>query len=516
MKAFFKSPSLLGRVGESPLLFLFLFFQSLVLSAQVTFPVDKNLSLPPEREIEKEVNGKFETIGKTRSIWKKESPWCVNHLKSIYQNTRNDLKCYSYSFKGDSLALVDKDVMFKFFVKAFAEHHPIVISPDMVWMMIGQGFSHYVNENSEAMRELLVSHQGKMTLSVMKATDDWEPVLNAFFEDILKTSKNDVAHLVTANFSTTGRVERMASQMLLMDVMKAYYEYEVITLVCGIPSVTLEGTPEDWQKVLNKTRQLEKYGLGWWVNDLTPILQEFVNASKGKVNTRFWQDMVMKLHQNQLTTARRSCGPGTQRGTTTKVDGWFLKFFPFNQDGRTPSIVPHNYDKMLPEMVRVPFLYRILGGEKNMEYPMEFWAGFVGVEEDTTTYALRPKIGWMVMEAEPSDEETLKLARMDWPQIKDVDEIPDVARRIGAVDQLNITFKDSIHVPDWIDDVKAESLILEGKYNESTLARLRQLLPDREIDTTIPKQIDISFPLSVLNKRAEEGYYRESRGLRVM
>ena len=147
MKAFFKSPSLLGRVGESPLLFLFLFFQSLMLSAQVTFPVDQNLSLPPEREIQKEVNGKFETIGKTRSIWKKESPWCVNHLKAIYQNTRNDLKCYSYSFKGDSLCIVENDVMFKFFVKAFAEHRPIVLSPDMVWMMIGQGFSHYVNEN---------------------------------------------------------------------------------------------------------------------------------------------------------------------------------------------------------------------------------------------------------------------------------------------------------------------------------------------------------------------------------
>lgn len=512
MKAFFKSPSLLGRVGESPLLFLFLFFQSLVLSAQVTFPVDKNLSLPPEREIEKEVNGKFETIGKTRSIWKKESPWCVNHLKSIYQNTRNDIKCYSYSFKGDSLCIVKNDVMFKFFVKAFAEHRPIVLSPDMVWMMIGQGFSHYVNENSEAMRELLVSHQGKMTLSVqanenmLNSNANWEPVLSKFFDDILETSKDDDANLVTADFSTTGRVERMASQMLLMDVMKAYYEYEVISVVCGIPSVTLEGTPEDWKKVLKKTQQLKKYGLDWWVNDLTPILKEFVNASKGKVNTRFWQDMVMKLHPNQLTTASRSCRPGPNLGITTKVDGWFLKFFPFNQDGRTPSSVPHNYDKMLPEMVRVPFKYEIIGVRAET-YPMEFWAGFVGVEEDATTYALRPKIGWMVMEAEPSDEETLKLARMDWPQIKDVDEIPDVARRIGAVDQLNITFKDSIHVPDWIDDVKAESLILEGKYNEATLARLRQLLPDREIDTTIPKQIDISFPLSVLNKRAEEGYY---------
>ena len=293
--------------------------------------------------------------------------------------------------------------------------------------------------------------------------------------------------------------------MLLMDVMKAYYEYEVFYIVCGIPSVTLEGTPEDWKKVLKKTQQLKKYGLDWWVNDLTPILKEFVDASKGKVNTRFWQDMVMKLHPNQLTTAQRSCRPGPNLGTTTDLDGWFLKFFPFNQDGRTPSIVPHNYDKMLPEMVRVPFKYEIIGVGAET-YPMEFWAGFVGVEEDATTYALRPKIGWMVMEAEPSDEETLKLARMDWPQIKDVDTIPDVARRIGAVDQLNITFKDSIHVPDWIDDIKAEALILEGKYNEATLARLRQLLPDREIDTTIPKQIDISFPLSVLNKRVEEEY----------
>jgi hypothetical protein len=313
--------------------------------------------------------------------------------------------------------------------------------------------------------------------------------------------------------------------------MKNYYEPLDFYVYCGIPSVTLEGTPEDWKKVLKKTQQLKKYDLDWWVNDLTPILKEFVNASKGKVNTRFWQDMVMILHPKQLCFGgARKCSGHIHLEAPTMLDGWFLKFFPYNQKGRTllsnmdvsasmalycinkkiSVAVPCNFGKMLPEMVRVPFSY-IQEGVKTDTCHLEFWAGFVGVEENATTYALRPKIGWMVMEAEPSDEETLKLARMDWPQIKDVDEIPDVARRIGAVDQLNITFKDSIHVPDWIDDVKAESLILEGKYNESTLVRLRQLLPDREIDTTIPKQIDISFPLSVLNKRAEEGYYRESR-----
>ena len=490
MKAFAKLSTLVGRVRESLCLFILL---ASPLAAQVTFPVDEGLPLPPEREIYAQNGSQGRTlVGKTRSIPKHDSQWTVSCLKQHYHfsHSKYDIKCYAHSFEGDTLGIVKQDVMFKFFVKAFAEHRPIVLSPDMVWMLIGQGFSHYVNENAEQLRDLLVNHPGKKTLEVMVEEDmlapqaDWEPVLSKFFDEIFDNSKDDIAHLVTADFSTTGRVERMASRFLLMDVMKQYFNYELISLVCGIPSITLEGTPADWQKVLDKTRQLEKYGLGWWVNDLTPILQEFVNASKGKVNTRFWQDIVMKYHPEQMTTTIRGCGPRPKIDSTTIVDGWFLKFFPFCQDGRTPLKVRHDYSRMLSEMSRVPFKYRVIGSGQEKVYPMEFWTGFVGVEEDEKTLALRPKIGWMVMEAEPTDPVSCAFFHQQVMVIvKDVSEIPAMALKLGGVGTLDVSFVDSIRVPDWIGDINVGSIRLEGKFDDATLSRVKQLLPDRVIDT---------------------------------
>ena len=60
--------------------------------------------------------------------------------------------------------------------------------------------------------------------------------------------------------------------------------------------------------------------------------------------------------------------------------------------------------------MRVDFKYRMLDplqGTIINDTPMELWAGFVGVEVDTITNTLTPKIGWLVRVAE-SDEELLK------------------------------------------------------------------------------------------------------------
>ena len=53
---------------------------------------------------------------------------------------------------------------------------------------------------------------------------------------------------------------------------------------------------------------------------------------------------------------------------------------------------------MLPEVVRVEFLYKIVNekGEVLSEHPMEMIAGFVGYEENMETCALTPVIGWMI------------------------------------------------------------------------------------------------------------------------
>jgi len=47
---------------------------------------------------------------------------------------------------------------------AFAEHRPLTLSPDCIWLALAQGFSHHVTENAETLRPRLVRHQGRRAL----------------------------------------------------------------------------------------------------------------------------------------------------------------------------------------------------------------------------------------------------------------------------------------------------------------------------------------------------------------
>ena len=44
---------------------------------------------------------------------------------------------------------------------AYAEHRPLVLSPDMFWLLVAQGFANHVNLNAEAMRHHFVQFEGK-------------------------------------------------------------------------------------------------------------------------------------------------------------------------------------------------------------------------------------------------------------------------------------------------------------------------------------------------------------------
>ena len=45
--------------------------------------------------------------------------------------------------------------------KAYAEHRPLSISPDMIWLLICQGFSKHINYNSEKLRDQFVDFEEK-------------------------------------------------------------------------------------------------------------------------------------------------------------------------------------------------------------------------------------------------------------------------------------------------------------------------------------------------------------------
>ena len=298
----------------------------------------------------------------------------------------------------ENLYDIGEDVLFQMLLKAWCQHRPVVLTPDSIWLIICQQFSHIVNQDPDRYRGVLVSHEGKKELQV-KSNDlfseqaDWKGLISGFTEEIDKYTNNGLVTTLVADFSTTGTDERIASEVTLMDVVKPYFEYTAIYAVCGIPSITLTGTPDDWRKVLAKTRALDVFGMGWWTSDLVPILEEFVKAAEGRPDYWFWKDIVNKTRPKIIQ------GPvcAKRQPRLTKFDGWFLKFFPYDNKGKTPNKVDIT-QTMLPETVVVPFKYQVvtLDGVVLEETPLELVAGIVGVTEDPQSYTLTPKIGWFV------------------------------------------------------------------------------------------------------------------------
>ena len=297
-----------------------------------------------------------------------------------------------------NLRIIVKDAFYQCMVKAYAEHKSVTLSPDMMWLLISQGFARYVNAHSEELRSQLVYHEGKQDLAVETKDDllsseaDWGKLMNNFSKEIECHTKGEVAQVLAADFSTTTPVERIASQITLMESMKSYFDYLAVRLGCGIPSVTLQGTPDDWRAVLSKTQKLGQYGLSEWTQTLEPILNEFIKTAEGKPNQRFWQEMVKKQRVDGLATVRPCSGD-----RPTMLDGWILKFFP-TEYGNTLDMVPHT--KSMPaEFVRVDFKYRIiepLSGAIMSETPMELMSGFIGALDDEKANMLIPQIGWLV------------------------------------------------------------------------------------------------------------------------
>lgn len=284
-------------------------------------------------------------------------------------------------------------------VTAYSYHNPVVLSPDVIWLLISQGFSHYVNENSERLRSLFVDFNGRKTLTVQTGKNifapdmDWDAVTADFVKAVRSNLKHkDMADMMLADFSTSGLDEVIASRVTLMNTVEKYFEYKLEETICGIPYITLQGTPDDWKKIAAKVQQLRNYDMGWWADELEPIIQEFINASQGNPDREFWKCIVKKVRPGEVRGV--GCLP---MGDQTMFDGWFLKLMPFMEDGRTPDKVDLNA-RMLGEICGTDFTYSLLDvdGSEIGTIPMKLWGGLLGCTQDRKTTAISFKPGWMV------------------------------------------------------------------------------------------------------------------------
>ncbi len=315
---------------------------------------------------------------------------------------------------------------------AFSEHRPLILSPDVVWLTIAQGFAQHVNANAETLRRRFVRHEGRRTLTCpvrsLETHEDWAAAIDGFCELVADEVEPGIADLVRCDFSTTTPVTRVAGDIVLLDAFQRYFVYEMM-LICGIPEVTLLGSLEDWRKIEARVEALAEYDLHWWTEWLAPVCREMRRTVEGSPDLDFWQSIYMpeEVYGGEIVT------------------GWIARFFPYletvhervhrdafeQQTTPEPSVFKRNPGlatwkppsedqwlrrgqteppvksrrrwlcegvrlKRLPlGLSRVPV--RITGPAGEPMCDIQLLAGFVGVTQ-TESLAVQPHIGWGVFE----------------------------------------------------------------------------------------------------------------------
>ena len=212
---------------------------------------------------------------------------------------------------------------------AYNKHHDLVWRPDDVWQAILTQFSLYVTHNSEKLRDRFVDFKGKHQLEIkalgtLFTVDFGNLARRMVDEQIVKNIKDpSIADWLIPKFTTTTENDRIVASISMMATLQSYFGY-ISCLECGLPSITLLGTVDDWKLLRSKVDRLLEFDtkdglMKKWLELLTVVLDEFVKTKCGVDNMEFWD---------------RICHYEGGGSGPTYLSGWITTFAAFDKVGK--------------------------------------------------------------------------------------------------------------------------------------------------------------------------------------
>lgn len=282
------------------------------------------------------------------------------------------------------------------FKLAWYRHLPVRLSPDDVWMAILNGISLHIDKDPKRwQRALKIRKQEKHAKQQLKiflmpgeleSKTFWDSLprrLESLMDD---STRQFLDSNFVARFSTTTPRIEAAYRMKVLEAVQPFFEYAG-EASCGIPKITLAGTPADWIRLRKRARSLRELGLTKWMDALDPILGEFIQTAQGAPNLSFWRNAV---HDRSID----GCLP------VNYTDGWIGKFIPIQRD---QDVLSERED--LSAALYSPFIPRGAGTFPFTVYTngtivarYHIVSGFMGVFQDPSTMDVFPGIGWMVFQ----------------------------------------------------------------------------------------------------------------------
>lgn len=168
---------------------------------------------------------------------------------------------------------------------AYSRHHHLTLRPEDVWLAIISQFSLYVNKHAEELRGKFVAHEGQKKLRIVyedttRYTVDFADFTQRIGGLIAKNVVDgEICRWITPDFSTTTGDDVVVANIMMMGTLQAYFRYECL-IMCGIPSVTLLGTKQDYEEILRRLDKLAHYGKEPEASAdlLRPVLRCFVRS----------------------------------------------------------------------------------------------------------------------------------------------------------------------------------------------------------------------------------------------
>ena len=364
----------------------------------INLEIEKGLKKPEDYLSTNEIKSIFDNLFKKRKSYIDNK---TGRERFLDQNEPLEIFHYTLDTNEEKIFSHEKSSLIQGLIYAYKNHYPITVTPDMIWILILQGFSRFMEKYENLVRERFVNFTGKKDLKVERldyspqsATKEvWDGIMKEFVEKIGKNVGQETIDNLECNFSTTSPAALVTSQVSIMSAMKQYFTYRVLMAGCGISSITLEGSLQDWEKIKSKLEFLSTKALKWWTKHLIPIIDNIIATkkyynSKGKLSKElieFWKGMIRLKGKGDMYDPHM-------------VNGWIVKFIP-NLSNEKPEVYEEIYETNVPDQIiscPMELTWLSLTGKK-IDYSCSLFSGFYGMVQDKETFNVRPVIGYAIV-----------------------------------------------------------------------------------------------------------------------
>jgi hypothetical protein len=199
--------------------------------------------------------------------------------------------------------------------QAYSSHLPVAVGPHDLWYIANCELAARVAKEPETFRHLFSESKEKQTLMVPTAnvTHLDYAALRRLLEQKIPTP--GIVGLLVPELSTVTGPEHLALCASLADAMQHYYEY--MTFCCGIPSIRVRGTKEDWLLLSGNANML---AATFHFHADTAAYYEKISNLFDQIAQSFDKDM-SKFWRSIFT--QENVGSGSQ----VEIDGWITDFF---------------------------------------------------------------------------------------------------------------------------------------------------------------------------------------------